>query len=105
MPLWALVVSDLFVIPLLSRDLAEQVDLVIAEGSSTTQGCFEICQMLIQAGAVGNLTSADTAYGRTAAHWAVHYRQHQILDLLIQAGKCMRVGRWDGMRVGRWDGT
>lgn len=70
---------------------------MIPENSSTVQGCYETCQLLIEAGgAVLNLMNADTTYGRTAAHWAVQYKQHQILDMLIQAGKWGRSGHEGG---------
>lgn len=40
--------------------------------------------LLIQAGVP--LDAVDAAYGRTAAHWAAHYNQYELLDIVILAG-------------------
>lgn len=40
--------------------------------------------LLIQAGVL--LDAVDEAYGRTAAHWAAHYNQYELLDIVMVAG-------------------
>ena len=40
--------------------------------------------LLIQAGVP--LDAIDEVYGRTAAHWAAHYNQYELLDIVMVAG-------------------
>ena len=40
--------------------------------------------LLIQAGVP--LDAVDEAYGRTVAHWAAHYNQYELLDIVMVAG-------------------
>ena len=44
----------------------------------------DTCMMLIQAGVP--LDAVDGAYGRSAAHWAAHYNQYELLDIIMLAG-------------------
>ena len=39
-----------------------------------------------------NPNAVDHNYGRTAAHWAAHTRQSQMLGLLMVAGECSTYG-------------
>ena len=45
----------------------------------------ETCQLLLQTPGL-RLDTADLTYGRTAAHWAVAYQRHDLLEQLITAG-------------------
>ena len=45
----------------------------------------ETLQLLLQMPGL-DLHTADTSYGRTAAHWAVFYKRHDLLVQLILAG-------------------
>lgn len=48
----------------------------------------DVVKVLIRAGI--SLAVADTSYGRTALHWAVHYDREDILTELLIAGKVYR---------------
>ena len=56
-----------------------------SEGYNPYARYAECCSLLAQQGAV--LETADTSYGRTAAHWSIYYHRDDILAVLIEAGE------------------
>ena len=51
----------------------------------------ETLQLLLQSPTVLPLDTVDTDYGRTAAHWAVFYKAHDLLLQLMLAGQSLSV--------------
>ena len=56
-----------------------------SEGADPQGRYADCCVLLLQGGA--EVETADTTYGRTAAHWAVYYQREDILTVLLEAGK------------------
>lgn len=53
---------------------------------ANSEGMYvETVQLLLQV-SPQPLDTVDTKYGRTAAHWAVFYKRHDLLAQLIYAG-------------------
>ena len=49
-------------------------------------GLYQECLQLLLETRVVDLDIVDTVYGRTAAHWAVYYKRHDLLLQLMSAG-------------------
>ncbi len=76
------------------RRCADHKTLIHAQlgtGVNPSGGYLEVCQLLVQSGAI--LETPDTTYGRTATHWAVYYHLADILVELIISGGGLRGGR------------
>lgn len=49
----------------------------------------EVLQLLLETRLI-DLDTVDTVYGRTAAHWAVVYKRHDLLLQLMSAGELVK---------------
>lgn len=59
--------------------------MCVGTGANPDGMYVETVQLLLQVSAQP-LDTVDTKYGRTAAHWAVFYKRHDLLAQLIYAG-------------------
>lgn len=57
----------------------------VGTGANSEGMYVETVQLLLQV-SPQPLDTVDTKYGRTAAHWAVFYKRHDLLAQLIYAG-------------------
>lgn len=57
----------------------------VGAGASSDGMYVETVQLLLQVPGQP-VDTVDTKYGRTAAHWAVYYKRHDLLAQLIYAG-------------------